>query len=196
MGGISGRRDADGNGLAFVSAYGLHECAAFDDTDGTLAVTLYRCFERANVAIFQEGGQLFGQDLTFKYALMPLRACTSCADIIRLQDCISAGVRAASFIVAEDYLPAAHKSYLEIEDGAVCMSILKRPENGAENSVIIRVYNTSDKNASARIKFFMNISSVCEVNMNEEFLTDLTFGGNIFTADLAAYKVKTFKISF
>ena len=44
MGGIVGKRALNGTGIAFISAYGLHECAAPDDEAGAIWVTLFRAF--------------------------------------------------------------------------------------------------------------------------------------------------------
>lgn len=44
MSAFAGKRDQAGQGLAVVSAYGLHEVAGLEGPSGTLAVTLLRSF--------------------------------------------------------------------------------------------------------------------------------------------------------
>lgn len=193
MGGIVGKRDTDGAGLAFVSAYGLHECAAQDDEQGTLYITLFRSFGKTVMTNGEAGGQIQGE-LKFRYGIMPIQADTALAELIRLQDSMQTGIRATSMRVAGDYIVHQPKSYFELDSHHVCLSVMKRPENGEKDSVVLRCFNMSDKKAAAKIKCFKEMKSAEEINLNEEFISTLPLQENSLTLEIGAWGIKTVRI--
>src|SRR5699024_9898285 len=90
------------NGLAFISASGLHECAALDDKDGSLNITLFRSFSKTHLTDGEPDGQLQG-DLEFSYRLKPVNSKDSFADLIRIKDCLQTGIKTATQRVKKDY---------------------------------------------------------------------------------------------
>jgi alpha-mannosidase len=195
MGGIVGKRAADKTGLAFVSAYGLHECAALDDEKGTMLVTLFRSFRKTVMTNGEEGGQIL-EDLKFKYNIVPLQPEISYADLTKLQDCLQAGIKTTSFRVAEDYVLAKPQSYIELKSDNVILSILKRLENGEKDKIIVRMYNMSDESSEAEIKCFREITGIEEVNLNEEYISTLSFDKNKVITKLGPWKVQTLCLKF
>ncbi len=93
MSGVVFKRESEKRGLAFVSAYGLHECAVWPD--GEMDVTLLRA---TNHTINTEGepdGELQG-DLEYRYAIVPVSgAGEPFAELQRMQDALAAGVLCA-----------------------------------------------------------------------------------------------------
>ncbi|HEY5584699.1 MAG TPA: glycoside hydrolase family 38 C-terminal domain-containing protein [Ruminiclostridium sp.] len=195
MGGIVGKRSDDKSGLAFVSAYGLHECAALNDEQGTILVTLFRSFQKTVLTNGEEGGQILG-DLKFKYSIVPLQQEIIYADLTRLQDCLQAGIKSTSFRVAEDYVLPKPQSYIELKSDNVCLSILKRAENEEEGKIIIRIYNMSDEASEAEVNCFREIIYLEEVNLNEEYIRSLPFDKNRFITKLDPWKVQTLCLKF
>ena len=194
MGGIVGKRAGDGTGLAFISAYGLHECAAPKDEQGSLDVTLFRSFGKTFMTNGEEGGQLIG-DLNFKYVLVPLQSDTTYADLTRIKDCIQTGIKSNTYKVAEDYSLSMPQSYFELIGGNICMSVLKRPESGGKNKVAVRLYNMSDAPSEAEIRCFRELDGVEEANLNEEYIRSLPFEKNKARVRLDAWKVQTLILS-
>lgn len=195
MGGIVGKRGDEGTGLAFISAYGLHECAAVEDERGTLQVTLYRSFRRTVESNGEEGGQVIG-DLHFKYAIAPLDGHTSFADLIRLHEWLQASYRVSSSPVSQDYTIAAPTSFFQLSDSDICLSTLKRPENGIENEMIIRCYNVSSRSSTARFSSFKTIIGVTKVNMNEKGSDPLPHESDGFDINLHGSEIQTYRIRF
>lgn len=192
-GGIVFRRAEDGNGLAFVSAYGLHECACPDDTAGSIIVTLLRSFSKTYTTNGEVTGQIQG-DLQFKYRLVPMQTDTGFADLVRIQDGLQAGVRTNALHVPENVKPAAPVSHFELLGQDVCMSILKKPENRDEDNVVVRLCNMSGKSSKGALKCFKSISSASKVNLNEEFLEPAEFTENTLQVDLGPWKIQTYSL--
>ena len=195
MGGIVGKRDAEKTGLAFVSAFGLHECGARDDENGTVLVTLFRSFGKTVMTNGEEGGQIL-EDLKFKYNIMPLQSDTTYADMIRRQDCLQAGIQCKSFQVSEDYVLPAPKSYFELSGDNICLSTLKRPENGENGRLVVRLYNMSESCSQATLHCFKQVKSVQEMNLNEEATGVLSAAGKTIVTELKPWKIKTLCLIF
>lgn len=194
MGGIVGKRDADGNGLAFVSAGGLHECAAMDDSAGSLMVTLFRSFSKTRGTNGEEGGQLIG-DLTFRYALTVLDDKMSYADLVRQQEAMQTGVYSSIFSVADTYVLPEPVSYFELISADICLSVLKRAENGARNECIVRCCNMSNTPSTATLKTFCDMASVEETDMAEEPLNVVVkHERRSFEIRMDAWKIQTWRI--
>jgi alpha-mannosidase len=193
MGGIVGKRKSDGSGLAFISAHGLHECAALDDEEGTVNITLFRSFNKTVMTNGEPGGQIQGE-LKFKYYIKPIQAETTNSDLIRLQDTLAAGMKFRTVRIDPDYELKKPQNFLKIEDGNICMSILKRPEDGEENKVIIRLYNLAGEHSKAKIESCREILEVEEVDLNEEFVQKLPCEGYSFEAQHSPWKLKTYSI--
>jgi mannosylglycerate hydrolase len=200
MAGIAGRRRDDGTGLAFVSAYGLHECAASDDEAGTLAVTLFRSFRRTVMTNGEEGGQLLGE-LTFRYALAVLEPGTSYADLTRLQDVLQTpmhgetrGVSAAEAVgsAAAGKAAMGPVSYLALSASDIVMSTLKLPESGEPDRIIVRLVNLYSERASATLTCYRRIVGVEELNLNEEVQSSRGHDGNTLEISMEPWKIATF----
>lgn len=195
MGGIVGKRRKDGTGLAFVSAYGLHECAVPNDDRGNIHVTMFRSFQKTYLTNGEEGGQIAGK-LMFKYAIAVLDAADSYADLTRLQECLQTDIRSALHKVGDDYVPAPAVSYFGLSGGDICMSILKRPQDGAEKELVVRCYNLSGQPSSARFTCFGTIKEVSEANMKEEAVKAIAHEADSFDIRLGGWKIQTYRIKF
>lgn len=193
MNGIAGKRNEDGTGMAFLSAYGLHECAAPDDRNGTLHITLYRSFRKTYLTNGEEGGQLIGP-LRFKYALAVMDASTSYADLNRLQEHLQADVHSSSVKVNETFIPAEPISYFRLSESDICLSVLKRPEDGKQGELIVRCYNLSEHSSSARFTCFKRVKKVTETNLFEESVKEIAHDPDGFDIHLGKWKIQTFRL--
>lgn len=195
-GGIVGKRSDDGSGLAFVSAYGLHECAAFDDAAGTIAVTLFRSFAKTVMTNGEEGGQILG-DHQFSYRLAPLDASVSNADLVRLQDGLQSGFHASSVPIAAEAGTPSPAAYMELISAHCCLSILKRPESEETDTAIVRLSNFSASPDTASLRFFRDIAEAAEVDFNEEAGSVIpTDGSGTLEVELPGWKIQTYRIRF
>ena len=191
--GIVGKRDKKGNGIAFVSAFGLHECAGFDDEDGTIAITLLRSFKNT---VKTNGGvrcQL-NLPLNYKFALVPLDKNVKYSDLLKLQDEMSTGFKKVISKVQQDENVAPEVSFLKVTGDDIATSIIKRAQDGS-GDIVVRVFNASDKASKATVQIMGDISKAVLTNLNEEFVSDLTPDGNKVSFEVTPWQIKTVKIS-
>lgn len=171
MDGIFGKRDADGNGLAFLCAEGLHECAAYDDAENTLAVTLFRSFGNVYLNRRSEQAQLQG-NLQFKYAIMPITAETDYASILQARrDLADADFAYSRKLEAGEEIPDAH-SYLTLDNSNIQVSIFKCAQDG--NGYILRLYNASAADSAAVLTVNFPVVKCALTNLNEEAIMNLS----------------------
>lgn len=192
MNGIIGKRDDDGNGLAFVSPYGLHEAGCLDDLDNTIAVTLFRCFDRVFLQTQSNLAQL-QQKMNFKYGILPLDRNTSYSDIVRLQQRLSDSDIAFSKRVKDNTSVLPSKSYLEFSNKDIVLSIFKCSQDG--KGYIVRAYNVSGNSASTNLRIGFDFNNLYESNMNEEIIKKVEIDkekdlGLVFRP----WEIKTFRI--
>lgn len=195
--GIAARRNALGEGLAFLSAFGLHEAAAWDDEHRTLAVTLFRSFAKTvgHNDYDQLDGQLSGP-LSFRYRLMPLTGETPNADMIRCRDELQAGIRQYTVRVGDDYLLNRSAPFMELEGEDLLCSILKVPEDLKPDTVVVRVYNAAPHETKGALRFARPIREACSADLLEQPLETLPADGDRLPLRLGACKILTLRVSF
>lgn len=170
MSGIVLKRDASYRGLAFVSDYGLHECAADTDKDATLRVTLLRSFGKTVTTNGEPGGQELGLH-SYRFFLVPLDETIKNSDLQRLQDGLQASP--VHFVSPK----AAAGSTLEVE-GPLCASTVKHAQDGSED-IVVRLYNPNNANAQGKLHvsgireaFFTNmleeVTEPAEITLSQE----------------------------
>ncbi|MBE7048905.1 MAG: hypothetical protein E7393_06025 [Ruminococcaceae bacterium] len=191
--GILGKRDNRGNGIAFVSAYGLHECAAFDDAEGTLAVTLLRSFKNTVRTSGETKCQL-NVPLQYKFALVPVDSTVAYGDLLKLQDIMATGVRTVLSKVDKDCVANKPHSFMRVDGKNIATSVIKRAADGS-GDIIVRVFNTSDKKSQATVELACDIKKAQLVNLNEEFISNVNPEGNQVAVDVGPWKIVTLKIS-
>lgn len=194
-GGIVGKRSDEGYGLALVSAYGLHECAGLDDERQSLAVTLFRSFNKTVFTNGEEGGQVLG-DLNFRYLLMPLQRDTTYADLTRLQDGLQAGFETETIVVPEDYVLPLPSNFMEISESDICLSVMKRTRDQAEGEFIVRLNNMSNRISTAVVTFGKELQSVAEVDLLERNPKEISMGDRSFKVTLRPWKIQNYRIKW
>ena len=190
--GIVGKCGADGNGIALVSCAGLHECAGCEN--GDIMVTLFRSFERTVGTMGEVGGQLLGE-LEYEFLFVPTDKAASYSDLIRMQD--SLAMKPIYSVSETDfgYVPKK-ESQMRIEGEDLNLSIVKPPEDEEEKSLIVRVYNSSDKTAAGKIIFADKIKKAYETNLNEEVKKEINNDENSVSVSLSGWKLATYKVEF
>jgi len=191
MNGIVGKRGEDGCGIAFVSAEGLHEVGC-DDKDSTIAVTLFRAFSSVVMKDNDTGGQLQGS-MDFKYALMPIDSECTYADMLAVQHDLSATDMIYSGRVETGEAANLAKSYIEIQNRNIAISIFKCSEDGS--GYILRTFNTSADTQDSRISFGFNIKHAAYTDLNEKEISELTVTENAVDLCWKPYEIKTVKVT-
>ncbi len=166
----------DQRGLAFISQGGLHEGGVRDDTRRTMQVTLLRAFRQT----IGSGGEIDGQetgDINLRYTLMPfagsLPRTAAMRELAQLQAGIftrQTGPRSSGH-PAMDGNADATQTFAEQTDGELVLSTLK-PAETDDQTLIARLWNPTDSEQSATLRFAQAVTSATTVKLNEEPATD------------------------
>lgn len=196
MNGIVGRRDSKGNGLAFISANGLHECGSTKDENSTLYVTLLRGFRKTSRTNGETRCQLLGEH-EYSFLLAPIDKNVSYKELVNIQDRQAVGVISTYAEVMKDSPTASPESNFRLEGDNICLSILKCAEH-EENAYVVRVWNASGKASKAILQFENNITSAVEVNLNEEVKDEVkvSLDKNKATFNVAPWKIVSVMVKF
>lgn len=193
--GIIGKQDKQGRGLAFVAANGIHEGGCYADEAATLGVTLYRCFNRV---LFNPGSTRpqLQQKLQFAYAIVPMAGGTSYADLLQLQNEVADVDLFHSKYVTAGTPAEKTTSLLKIANKEIAMSIFKTAEE--KDGFVLRVFNTTDKEAETKVALNFEVQEVFTANMNEELREKLplqkTDTGAEITLQFRPWEIRTIKI--
>lgn len=190
MNGIIGKQDTDGNGLAIVSAEGLHEAGVLDDSEATVAVTLYRCFERVFMQPTATMSQL-QRKLTFKYKIVPLNG-EGYGDLLAIQHSLKGADFTVTERVSSDTAMISAKSYLEIDNTDVALSMFKVADD--QNGYIVRMFNASDKPSTAKLNTNLDIKGAVETDLLEQTVTELPIFNGELKLILRPWEIKTVRI--
>ena len=191
MNGIVGKRDAEGTGLAFVCPEGIHEAAMQDDAEATLAVTLFRCFDRVYLQTEGQRAQL-QQPLTFRYALVPLAEETNYADLLDVQHTLAETDICCSVRLADSDTIPEGKSYFELDNPNIRVSIFKCAQDG--KGYILRLYNTCEKWQEAVLQVRLPFTDCCFATMNEEYKAPAVCDGNAVKLSFDPWQISTLRI--
>jgi len=197
------------NGFAFISN-GLHEYQVTEDEKRVLAVTLIRAVEvrLCTTALWDkvESKSKLSQSLgehEFCYYLYPYVGKWCSSDIYKeverlnypLIVCQSGAMEKVEG--GRDLLPTASYSFFSIDGTNVALSALKKSEY--DGSVILRLFNPSDKSTSGRIQFFKKIKSAFYINMDEETTRQkkkINFSNGTLLVHIPPKKIVTLSVFF
>jgi len=194
--GIVFKKDSEQNsGLAFVSGGGLHECAAYDDAEGTLGITLLRSFMHVHRCDTSFDGQLQGVQ-KYRFAIAPMTEETSLGYLQTLSDRLAA----EPFYRAVLCNPEEHcegRSFYELEgDESICFSTLKPAED--EDGSVLRLYNLSDQTACGKLRLPAQVKSVWKATLSEDAFEELTLtrteNDSCISIELEPWKIATYRI--
>ena len=184
--GVVAKRDGTGEGLAVISAGGLHEAAAFPD--GSLAVTMFRGFFKTVYTNGQPDGQLPGK-LTFHFAVMPLRKEDSFGALQRVQDVLAAGIEASFVQNAKPELPAAESLLSITGDDSICYSTFAPSADG--NAMVLRLYNPEPRKAQGKVTVYFPLERVVKARLDEVPVEEMEHSGNEFSLCLGESEIAT-----
>lgn len=191
MNGILGTRGTDGTGLAFVCAEGLHEGGVDKDPESTMAVTLFRCFDRVYLQTKAVRSQL-QQEMTFRYAVVPMDEKTDYSELLYIQHCLAQTDIACSRRMNEEETVAHGKSYFELDNSKVQVSVFKCAQDA--NGWILRLYHASGEAGEATLQLSVPCSRCIVTNMNEEALEEATVADGKVLLHFRPWEIKTLRI--
>lgn len=188
FGNIVLRRDVAGNGLAFVSAYGLHEMSADNDIRSSLRITLLRAFSRTFLTDGQEDGEL-QKPITLKYALVPVAGEMQYADFVRIGERLAVKPVCLTS-VSEQACEFKQKSYFELKSKHCILSLLSENDEG----LCVRIYNCSEYEDTAELQLCRPIAEAYVCNLYNEPQDRLNAVGNVLGVSLAAWQICTVQL--
>lgn len=83
-------------------------------------------------------------------------------------------------------------SFLSVDKPNVIITVVKKSEDGKD--LIVRMYETQGKEVTANIAFPADIIKADETNLLEEDIAPASFSGNVLTAKLGKFEIKTFRV--
>ena len=191
--GIVGKRDQNGVGIAFVSAEGIHECASYNDDAQSLSVTLSRSFYKTYFTNGETRGQL-NRRLDYTFAFAPVDGDTCYNDLLKIQDALSVKVPSNFATIAKGTEPEIYESAINVEGKNIAVSVIKRAESENKDEIIIRVFNASGENSSGTISLAKEIKKAEIVNLNEEYIGDISAKDKKLEISLSPWKIATYKL--
>ena len=181
MNGICAKRNGN-RGLAFVSAYGLHECGVYQN--GNMDITLMRCFSKTVGTSGEPGGQL-RERLEYSYRILPFTAKDSFADLQKEQDLLATGT--VSVTVgggkAQQYRPM-----LEVSGQNIVYSTAGLLPDGASE---VRIFNdgTEPQTATVTLPAFAGKAQLIE--LDGRVISELTVCDRKVEFELPAFRIAT-----
>ncbi len=191
--GVLYKRGGDGAGLAFVSGAGLHEAAVMDDERHTMLVTLFRAFEKTIGTNGGEDGQLLGS-LSFRFRLTPLDASVSMNQLIRMRDELQAEARGYVLRVRGDAPLCAPCSFLAVDSGACAVSAVKLPDDGAQNSLIVRLVQYGDEPEACVLAFARPIRTASYADLLETPQAPCACQGHTVSVACKPWQIVTLRV--
>lgn len=190
MGGIIGKIGSDSTGIAIVSPYGIHEGSCDNDERSTLALTLFRAFDRVRLQKGAKESQL-QQTLKFKYAIAPISKEDCYGDLLRLQHYLADTDIAYAKTCKSDDL-ALEKSYISIDNKNIALSVYKCAEDN--DGYILRMFNASDEPQTAVIETDFDVKEFVLCNLGEENLEVLESNEGKIKLDFNKWQIKTLRL--
>ncbi|MBM3237256.1 hypothetical protein FJZ31_13265 [Candidatus Poribacteria bacterium] len=182
-------------GLAVINK-GLPEYELYDDTQRTLAVTLLRCVGRLSgggespAAQKTPGAQCLGI-YTFRYVMYPHAGKWEDAKVWKTAHQHNVPVRVIQTARHDGDLPG-HLSFMRIEPANLVLSAIKKSER--VDSIIVRLYNTTDEFVEGKFSFPGEAKEVNLVNLNEEFQRQLATSTNVVKFSVAPKQIVTLEV--
>ncbi|MBE5040946.1 glycoside hydrolase family 38 N-terminal domain-containing protein [Ructibacterium gallinarum] len=183
MSGIVLKKD-NKKGLAFISAYGLHECAVHEN--GDIYVTLFRSFQKTVMTNGEPGGQLL-EEMEFSYRILPFGPNVVLADLQKHQDAMQAG-----FLVSQCKKDTAnkHASEMVLTAENTVFSTAVPCENGLD----IRLYQLSNCEETAILTLPTGIVQAQLVSLDGQITDTVTISDNTVKIPMKPWQIQTIRL--
>lgn len=176
----------ENSGVAFLSRYGLHECAVSED--GNIDLTLLRCYRKTVGTNGEPDGQLVGTH-EFEYALLPLTNDDTLSAIAKLNDELKTGLLT---VTTTGKTGAAYDAGLDIQSDSFVFSTANKLADGME----FRLYNCADETGTGRIVLPAGAKTAALTEIDGRPLAPLTITDGTIELTLGKWKIATVKVAF
>ncbi|GAB1481416.1 hypothetical protein MASR2M78_02310 [Treponema sp.] len=194
--GFLGKRNKNGQGLAIIAPAGLHEAAAWDDEDGTVAITLLRAFRRTMLTSGEGKGQLQGIH-NYDMMLRPICKDTSYAQLHR--DSLFYGTDLLQQTISATKLEIPEQKPAIILDGDDIVYSTFSSEDPTGRTATLRICNYSDKGAKGTVQFrdpLQSIDAVDFLGSSSDGHAAKLLNPNKAILSLDAWKIATYTVRF
>lgn len=180
--GIVGKRDAKNKkrGLAFISAYGIHECGV--NETGDVDITLFRSFKRTVGTEGEPDGELL-ETLEFKYQIIPLNETDTYSSLQREQDYLQTGLYS---VTANGNAAQGYRPVFAVDDPFI-YSTANRVKDGSE----IRIFNCSETEETGKVLLPAGTKTAALTDMEGTILQHLIIENENITIKLGKWKIAT-----
>lgn len=187
------------SGLAILNI-GLPEYAVHEDEERTIGLTLLRTYRFPIIGanpedVATDETQVMCQCLrpfTYEYAVYPYKDDWRSGGVFQQANQFNLKLRLNQVGRSQGKLPAS-TGFIQIEPEQLILSAVKR---AARNSnLILRIFNPTGEMVEGTIRFSKQIEKANLVNLNEQFISEAHFDGNLVHVEVAKKKIVTLEIS-
>ncbi len=186
-------------GMALISQ-GLKEYEVMNDEKRTLALTLLRAFTfTIQPSSFQDyshqkGSQCLGR-YSYRMALYPHKGDWLKGKVYTQALNFNREIRVMQNGRSIGKLPA-NLSFLKIEPEQLILSCIKEPENTAQGTIILRLFNPTDQAVNGAIQTCLPVERVEKLTLEELFISKIDVEDQRIPIHLGAKQIATYRLSF
>lgn len=192
--GIIYKQDESGCGFAFVGQHGFHQAGILDDEEDTISVVMLRSFGRGYLLGESEYCQIPGKH-AFQYTIVPMNENTSRCELLNSRTYDFFQEEAMSVRCQSDVQIQCQKDVLRVSGEHVAVSIIK-PAEKEDETLILRVFNTSGKPADAVVTSRYMTQKVYITDLYENPVKLLAENINEVSFTLAPYEIRTIALRY
>jgi len=190
----------DNSGLAILNI-GLPEYAVHEDEQRTIGLTLLRTYRFPIIGanpedVATDQTQSMCQCLrpfVFDYAVYPYQGDWNRGEVYRYANQFNLKLRLNQTGTAHGKLPAS-MSLVRIEPAQLILSAIKK--SSRNNSLIVRCFNPTEDTVEGTIRFCKSIQRANLVNLNEQFISEATFQGDLVQVTATKNKIISIEVFF
>lgn len=183
--GIVVKYDKNG-GMAFMSRYGLHECAV--SSDGNIDITLLRCCNTTIHVNKEPDGELPGVH-EFEYLVMPVTKDDTAAKLYKTGDTFKADIFSTTVEAATGMKYAGG---LEIKGDTFVFTTANKLDDGME----FRFFNCSDSEETGEIVLPEGAKTAALTYIDGRKIADIPVSDGKINPTIGKWKIATIKITF
>ena len=173
-------------GLAFLSKYGLRECAVYEN--GSIDVTLLRCYRKTVGTNGEPDGQLVGTH-EFEYAILPLTNDDTLSAVAKLNDELKTGLLTVTTIGKTG---ASYAAGLDIQSDSFIFSTANKLADGME----FRLYNCADETKTGVIGLPASAKTAALTEIDGRPIKSLPITDGKIDLTLGKWKIATVKVTY
>ena len=192
--GIIYKRDAEGNGLAFVGKEGFHQAGVLDDEEATISVVMFRGFGRFIMTHDIGGGQILG-DLKFRYTIVPMNANIGDCELFHGRKHDFNKEIAVFTKCKEGTQMVADRGLLTADGENIAISIVKIAEH-RNDTIVVRAFNMAGETSTMNISLAAKAKQISEVDMHENEIAVFCEDTSQMEIPLQPYEIKTIAIQY